>query len=235
MSLAATANAQGIERARALFEAGRVAVSEGDYEAALRHFTESHELSQRPQLLFNMANAADRLRRDQQALELYRRYLEELPEADNAAYVLARIDALSGTEPPPAPDPEPEPVVEPPPVLVAPVPPPRRPPPEREPPIAGIATLAAGAAFAVTGAILVGVAASERASVDGAPIGSRWSEYEGSHQRANTLAPIGGVLLGLGVAAAATGVALVVVHDGEGEASVAIAPWGAGALVRGTF
>jgi len=232
--VAATASAQGHERARALFEAGRVAVSEGDYEGALRYFTEAYELSERPRLLFNMANAADRLRDDERALALYQQYLEALPEAENADYVNARIDALltaqrNHTEAPapePEPEPEPEPVVE---------PEPEPEPASSEPPVAGIAVTAAGGAFALTGAILLGVGAAERGNVDGAPVGSTWSEYEGSHETANTLTPIGAALLGVGVAAAAVGIVLIVVGGDDGQESVALVPTGNGLIVRGRF
>jgi len=232
---AAPVAAQGHERARALFEAGRVAVSEGDYESALRYFTEAYELSERPRLLFNMANAADRLRDDERALALYRRYLEAVPDAENAEYVNARIDALltaqqNQTEPP-EPDPEPEPEPEP----MQPPPEPEPEPSSSEPPVAGIAVTAAGGAFAVTGAILLGVGAAERGNVDGAPVGSMWSEYEGSHETANTLTPIGAALLGVGVAAAAVGIVLIVVGGGDDEESVALVPTGNGLLVRGRF
>src|SRR5688572_24596338 len=85
---------QSQERARALFQAGVAAIEEGDYEGAYRYFRESFELSGRPQLLFNLGNAAERLRRDDEAIDWYRRYLDAMPDADNRAYVEGRLRAL---------------------------------------------------------------------------------------------------------------------------------------------
>lgn len=83
--------------ARALFEAGRAAYSDGRFEDALGHFRRAHELSDRPRLLFNIANTAERLRRDEQALDAYERYLEQVPDAENRAFVEERITALRDT------------------------------------------------------------------------------------------------------------------------------------------
>ena len=80
--------------ARALFEAGRVAYSDGRFEAALTHFRNSYELSGRPRLLYNIGSAADKLRRDQQALEAFEAYLAQVPGADNRNEVAARIEVL---------------------------------------------------------------------------------------------------------------------------------------------
>jgi len=82
------------DEARALFEAGRVAYSDGRFEAALGHFRNSYELSGRPRLLYNIGSAADKLRRDQQALEAFEAYLAQVPDADNRNEVAARIEVL---------------------------------------------------------------------------------------------------------------------------------------------
>lgn len=97
-SLAAPVRAQELssheQQARSLFEAGRTAFESGRFEQALRHFEESYELSQRPALLFNIASAADRLQRNERALEAYRAYLEALPDAPNRELAQARIAFL---------------------------------------------------------------------------------------------------------------------------------------------
>ena len=46
--------------ARFLFEAGRTAYDAGRYREALGHFQHAYDLSQRPQLLYNVGQAADR-------------------------------------------------------------------------------------------------------------------------------------------------------------------------------
>lgn len=82
------------EEARALYQAGRVAFDDGRFEDALGYFERAHELSGRAELLFNIASAADRLRRNAVALENFEAYLEAVPDADNRRSVEARIALL---------------------------------------------------------------------------------------------------------------------------------------------
>lgn len=105
------------EVARNLFQAGKVAFDAGDYEGALQFFEQSYARSQRPGLLYNIGQAADRLRQDDKALTSFRGYLQALPNADNRAEVENRIGALerlrstdastTATEPAPAAQPTP--------------------------------------------------------------------------------------------------------------------------------
>jgi len=98
LGLASTAVAQEStaldEEARALYQAGRVAFDDGRFDDALEYFERAHELSGRPQLLFNIGSAADRLRRNAMALENFEAYLEALPDAENRRSVEARIQLL---------------------------------------------------------------------------------------------------------------------------------------------
>jgi tetratricopeptide (TPR) repeat protein len=80
--------------ARSLFEAGRTAFEAGRFEAALERFREAYELSGRPALLYNVGTAADRLRRDAEALEAFRGYVAAVPDAPNRDEVEARIRVL---------------------------------------------------------------------------------------------------------------------------------------------
>ena len=82
------------KEARFLFEAGRTAYDAGRYREALGHFQRAYDLSQRPQLLYNVGQAADRLREDQLALDAFERYLSALPAADNRPAVEERIKVL---------------------------------------------------------------------------------------------------------------------------------------------
>ena len=93
-SAAAPEPAAHDEEARALFAAGRAAFAEGRYDEALTRFVRAHELSGRPQLLYNIGVSADRLRRDEDALRAFRAYVEAVPEADNHAEIVARIAIL---------------------------------------------------------------------------------------------------------------------------------------------
>lgn len=62
-------------RARELFQKGDVAYAEGRYEEAHAAFQEAYELSGRPQLLFNISNALERLGRYVEAVEALEKYL----------------------------------------------------------------------------------------------------------------------------------------------------------------
>jgi tetratricopeptide (TPR) repeat protein len=63
------------QRAKELFGKGDTAYSEGRYEEALSAFNEAYDLSGRPQLLFNISNAAERLGRYQEAVDALEKYL----------------------------------------------------------------------------------------------------------------------------------------------------------------
>lgn len=96
LSLASAARAQSTDDAvaRKLFEAGKVAYDAGEYEDALRFFEQAHDRSARPGLLYNIGQAADRLREDERALTAYRAYLQQVPGAANRAEVEGRIRAM---------------------------------------------------------------------------------------------------------------------------------------------
>jgi hypothetical protein len=82
------------QEARRLFEAGSVAFEDAHYEAALDLFRRAHALSGRPTLLFNIGHAADRLRRDRDAVDAFEAYLRELPQAANRREVEVRLSVL---------------------------------------------------------------------------------------------------------------------------------------------
>ncbi len=81
-------------RARRLFDEAVVAYNDGDYQRSLRYFEDAYELSGRPELLYNIATSADRLRMNQRAIEGFEAYLEAVPEAANRTQVEARLQAL---------------------------------------------------------------------------------------------------------------------------------------------
>lgn len=71
-------------RAHALFRDGDAAYAEGRYEEAHAAFQEAYELSGRPQLLFNISNALERLGRYAEASEALERYLTSGKVKDRA-------------------------------------------------------------------------------------------------------------------------------------------------------
>lgn len=95
------------KEARELFRIGKQAFEEGRFERALKYFRESYELSKRGALLSNIGTALDRLRRDQEALDVYRQYLESVPDAPNRRLIENRIriieNAVAAAQPAPAP------------------------------------------------------------------------------------------------------------------------------------
>jgi tetratricopeptide (TPR) repeat protein len=87
-------NSERDEKARQLFSAGVVAYSEGHYENALENYRLAFEMSDRPELLFNVGIAAERLRRDQEAFDAFTLYLERVPAAENRPFVEERLAVL---------------------------------------------------------------------------------------------------------------------------------------------
>ena len=80
--------------AKGLFQAGAAAFEAGQFDEALRHFQAAYDRSPRPKLLFNIGQAADRLRKDEIALDAFLRYLAEVPEAEGREQIEARVRVL---------------------------------------------------------------------------------------------------------------------------------------------
>jgi hypothetical protein len=97
-------DAEVVARARTYFDAGKQAYAAGRFKVAATAFEESYELSPRPAILFSAAQAyrrqyfIDKQRRYlERALELYRRYLEDVPQGgrrEDAANHLATLEPL---------------------------------------------------------------------------------------------------------------------------------------------
>lgn len=82
------------EAARVLFDQGTRAYDSGNVELALDRFETAYELSERPQLLYNIAVAHDRLDHRPEALEYYERFTEALPESSRAELAASRAAVL---------------------------------------------------------------------------------------------------------------------------------------------
>lgn len=80
--------------ARQYFERGRSSFEEADYEAALVYFRHAYRLSRRSELQYNIGVAADRLQREDEALEAFEHYLDEAEDPVREAEVRERIVAL---------------------------------------------------------------------------------------------------------------------------------------------
>ena len=141
------------ERARQLFQAGDEYYANGRYEDALAAFEEAYSMSPRPLLLFNMANAQERMGQYDEAIESLENYLPDADD-DERARIETRLTSLRAraervrnmtTVPEPEPEPEPE-----------------------EPGIdlAGPVLVGAGGAALVGGVVLALRAASARSDLD---------------------------------------------------------------------
>lgn len=82
------------QEARELFEQGRAAYEDGEYRDAWAYFRQAFLLSKRPELLYNVGQAADRLRMDREAVDAFKLYVKRRPDADNRREVENRIRAL---------------------------------------------------------------------------------------------------------------------------------------------
>ena len=94
VSTPASADKTRDAEAKALFQAGREAFDSGRYDAALARWQEAYDISGRPGLLYNIGLAADRLRQDDKALSSFKKYLDQVPQAENRAEVEGRVSAL---------------------------------------------------------------------------------------------------------------------------------------------
>ncbi len=96
---------------KAAFEKGRALYEEGRFQEAHDVFTEIYNRTGEPKLLFNLAASAEGMGDSERAKAYYQVYLEELPDAEDAAEVRERIKRLSEPSAPievkPSPTPEP--------------------------------------------------------------------------------------------------------------------------------
>ena len=86
----------GQERARALNKAGMAEFDLGEYGKAIEDFRQAYELYPDAKILFNAAQAHRKLKLNERALDLYRSYLRNMPNAPNRAVVEELIAELEG-------------------------------------------------------------------------------------------------------------------------------------------
>lgn len=215
------------DEARGLFLAGSAAFDRGHFEEALDHFQRAYELSARPGLLFNIGHTAERLRRDELALESFERYLAEDPDAEKRDQVERRIELLrqaiadreaagddTAGQPPASPPPAPE---------------------GEGAPVGPIVTVAVGGAAVAGGIVLLALASSSAAEVEDAPDGTPWTDVEGDYDSAGALGIAGGITLGLGAAAVAAGLGWLIAGSGGDDAEYALRIGPTGVDLTGRF
>jgi hypothetical protein len=81
-----------------------------------------------------------------------------------------------------------------------------------------------GGVIALTGGVLLGLGVSDASTVANAPMGTEWADLEGAYGRAAPLEISGGVLLGVGLAAALGGVVWGATAPSASEPRVSVGP-----------
>jgi hypothetical protein len=200
--------------AQELVKQGAAQYQEGDYARAAATLQQAYALKPAPRLLFNIARALEKAGNSSDSLTYYERYLESgETESDLVRKSQDAVDRLrpSVSEPTPAPPP-PAPVSSPPPppspshVTSKPPPQPRDGLPDEEPSHTLSWVLIGGGAAVAAAGVGVGIwanatASEEKGSTDPAV-------KPGLRDAAYARATIADVMMGVGVAAAATGVVL---------------------------
>jgi hypothetical protein len=176
----------------------------------VRYFERAHELSGRPQLLFNIGATFERMGERARAIDAFERYLREVPDAHNRSEVEERLHmlraGLDARESPPS---------------------------DGGPGAAPWIVVGSGAVAAGVGAVFLGLASGAKGRVESAPMGTYWDTVEGDAADASTFSIVGAILLGVGGAALVGGLVwLLVGGDGEAEQGVAIVPGGVSAWGR---
>ena len=88
----AAAQSGGEDRARLHFQAGASYYEAGDYEDALREFRRSYELSERPELFYNISLCYQQLDDLEQAASYLERYLAAVPDIPNRPNLERRLE-----------------------------------------------------------------------------------------------------------------------------------------------
>lgn len=93
---AAPSRAQDDDRQNAirLTRRAQTAYREGRFEEAVELLEAAHTLFPEPTVLYNLARSREALGQDEEAIDAYRRYLAQRPDADNAPAARARLDVL---------------------------------------------------------------------------------------------------------------------------------------------
>ncbi|MEZ4323048.1 MAG: hypothetical protein R3F61_36615 [Myxococcota bacterium] len=218
----AWAQEEADDRAKQLYENGADLYNEGRYQEAVLAWEEAYRLSDRPKILFNIANAYERMGNIEKALDQLFRY-KVYATADQKEQIERRIRMLETrlAEETPAPVPKPDPVPEPSPEPVGPKPVPR-PPKEGGggAPVGAIALLGGGVvALGAGGALgLVSSGAKKSALESCVEVGDSLfcsSEAEGDLKRHRTTAVAADIGFVVGAVAAGTGVVLLATSGGK--------------------
>jgi tetratricopeptide (TPR) repeat protein len=109
-----------LREARAHYEQAVAYYNLDEYAPALAEFREAYRIKPDPSFLFNIAQCHRKLGQTDAALDYYRKYLRNLPDAPNRADVERMVAELHAKEAAPQPDAAPAPVAAAPPAPAAP-------------------------------------------------------------------------------------------------------------------
>jgi tetratricopeptide (TPR) repeat protein len=233
-----------LDMAKTHYDLGTKYYQQGNYEQALDEFRKAHKLQPRPKMLFNIGRCQEALGKGEQAIASFKEYLEKVPESPNRKMVELRIKNIQRR----LPGEKPAELAEPLKPEASPVPAEPEVSPEPDGEGSGVITIAGWSAVGV------GVASLVTAGVMGALALGKINAYEEAHNtthmpysearelldQADSYEVAGYALLGVGVAAAAAGAALLVWDmkrgeepvGGSGEAKVSVRPTVGGLLVQ---
>jgi tetratricopeptide (TPR) repeat protein len=212
-------SAADVELAKRHFELGKTYYNQAAYYKALEAFEESHKLSRRPELLFNIGKCHESLGNLKRAIAYYRRFLEAKGPDPNIEARIRNLEArLEASRAKPEPTPAP----------VKPTPPPE-PAPSARPkawmPIAGWSLVGLGVVSIGT-SIALGAAANGKAGEveEAFQEGSHdWADLKSTESAGEGLNVGMIVTLTVGIAAAAGGTALLLLAP-KPERRVSLTP-----------
>lgn len=191
----------------------------GRYADAAREFQAAYDLSQRPELLFNLGRALENGGRDREALDAYERFEAAGSPGIDPASLRSRIEAVRARLPRAAAPVAPTVTLRPP-TPVTPTPPPRVERPAASRSLAlPITLLSAGGALLLTG-LALGLTVSSTYSDLSDRCSGRVCDpaLQGDADAASTRAVVGDVLGGVGLAAIAAGVVVLLLPRSSAEA-----------------
>jgi tetratricopeptide (TPR) repeat protein len=225
-----------IAEAKKAFAAGSQAYANGDFETALTRFQRAYELTDSPDLLYNIATVSDRMRLDEEALEAYQGYLEARPGTSDREHVESRIEVLQqALEARRRAELEAE--IE---ARKAAIEAAARVKAERPlthyvgPGPGPWITIGAGGAVMVTGGVLLGLGQRDRSNVENADPGSSYSSVQDMADRAPKRTKSGIALMSIGGAALIGGV-IWQLTGGHEEAMPEVGIGPSGVTIKGRF
>jgi tetratricopeptide (TPR) repeat protein len=218
----ATAHAQSTsdDLARRHFDSGVAYLEESDYDNALKAFQKAYDLSQRPEILLNLATVHERKSDLPSALAALRSYLEAAPQGEHGPTVQLRIQNLekrlqeqeASAASRPAPAAPPAPTEKPPAVAPASEPAGKNPSPAEPNRMPAFISLGVGGVLAGA-SLATGLIANAKYDDAKASCGRRCSDAQLSGSRAFAMTST--VLTGAAVLGVGLGVALLLTTDSD--------------------